>query len=118
MLRFERRPDHPIEKAWKALTEPDLLAEWLAGADLELFEGGQVGPRWQGWHGYYWAGKTKQATTRSGVCKPEKESLPCWEVTSLKKVSGSTTRGCIRSQQSPCGVVVKWFYSHIVHLHQ
>jgi uncharacterized protein YndB with AHSA1/START domain len=46
VLRFERRLGHPIEKAWKALTEPDLLAEWLAEADLELLEGGQVGLRW------------------------------------------------------------------------
>lgn len=59
MLRFERRLGHPIEIAWKPLTEPDLLAEWLAEADLELFEGGQVGLRWQGWHGYYRAEKSE-----------------------------------------------------------
>ena len=59
VLRFERRLGHPIEKAWKMLAEPDLLAEWLAEADLELLEGGQVGLRWQGRHGYYRAEKSE-----------------------------------------------------------
>ena len=47
VLRFERRLEHPIEKVWAALTEPDRLAEWLAEADLDLVEGGSVELRWQ-----------------------------------------------------------------------
>lgn len=47
VLRFERRLNHPIEKVWAALTEPELLADWLAQADLELVEGGSIELRWQ-----------------------------------------------------------------------
>jgi uncharacterized protein YndB with AHSA1/START domain len=47
LLRFERRLDHPIEKVWSALTEPEQLAGWLAAADeLELAVGGRVVLRW------------------------------------------------------------------------
>jgi uncharacterized protein YndB with AHSA1/START domain len=28
-LRFERRLDHPVEKVWRAVTEPDELAKWF-----------------------------------------------------------------------------------------
>jgi uncharacterized protein YndB with AHSA1/START domain len=47
VLRFERRLDHPVERVWAALTEPEQLAGWLAAADeLELVEGGRVVLRW------------------------------------------------------------------------
>jgi uncharacterized protein YndB with AHSA1/START domain len=47
VLRFERRLDHPVERVWRALTEPDELAAWLALAELELTEGGTVVLTWQ-----------------------------------------------------------------------
>ena len=47
VLRFERRLDHPIDRVWAALTEPDELIGWLAEAELELVEGGHVVLRWQ-----------------------------------------------------------------------
>jgi uncharacterized protein YndB with AHSA1/START domain len=28
-LRFERRLDHPIERVWRAITDPDELAQWF-----------------------------------------------------------------------------------------
>jgi uncharacterized protein YndB with AHSA1/START domain len=34
VLRFERRLDHPPEKVWRALTEPDRLREWFP-TDIE-----------------------------------------------------------------------------------
>jgi uncharacterized protein YndB with AHSA1/START domain len=46
VLRFERRLDHPIDRVWAALTEPDELAGWLAAADIDLVEGGPVELRW------------------------------------------------------------------------
>jgi uncharacterized protein YndB with AHSA1/START domain len=46
VLRFERRLDHPIEKVWAALTEPDHMAEWLAAAEVDLVEGGRVKLTW------------------------------------------------------------------------
>jgi uncharacterized protein YndB with AHSA1/START domain len=47
VLRYERRLDHPVERVWAALTEPDQLAGWLAAADeLELVEGGGIALRW------------------------------------------------------------------------
>ncbi|HSJ17292.1 MAG TPA: SRPBCC family protein [Solirubrobacterales bacterium] len=47
VLRYERRLDHPVERVWAALTEPDQLALWLAAVDeLELVEGGRIALRW------------------------------------------------------------------------
>jgi uncharacterized protein YndB with AHSA1/START domain len=46
-LRFQRRLDHPVDRVWAALTEPDELAGWLAEADLELVEGGSIELRWR-----------------------------------------------------------------------
>ena len=47
VIRFERRLGHPVERVWRALTEPDEIAAWLALAELELHEGGRVVLRWQ-----------------------------------------------------------------------
>lgn len=41
-IRFERVLPARIEAAWSYLTEPDLLATWLAQAVIELREGGKV----------------------------------------------------------------------------
>jgi uncharacterized protein YndB with AHSA1/START domain len=47
VLHYERRLDHPVERVWAALTEPDELRTWLAAADeLELTEGGAITLRW------------------------------------------------------------------------
>jgi uncharacterized protein YndB with AHSA1/START domain len=46
VMFFQRRLDHPLERVWAALTEPELLARWLAGADVELAEGGEIELRW------------------------------------------------------------------------
>jgi uncharacterized protein YndB with AHSA1/START domain len=47
IIRFERRLDHPIERVWRAITEPDEMAKWLALAELDLVEGGTVVLTWQ-----------------------------------------------------------------------
>jgi uncharacterized protein YndB with AHSA1/START domain len=47
VLRFERHLDHPVERVWRALTEPDEIAAWLALAELDLREGGSVVLSWQ-----------------------------------------------------------------------
>ena len=47
LIRFERRLHHPVERVWRALTEPDEIAAWLALAELELTEGGRVVLSWQ-----------------------------------------------------------------------
>jgi uncharacterized protein YndB with AHSA1/START domain len=47
VIRFERRISHPVERVWRALTEPDEIAAWLALAELELVEGGRVVLTWQ-----------------------------------------------------------------------
>jgi uncharacterized protein YndB with AHSA1/START domain len=46
-LRFQRRLDHPIERVWEAITEPEQLAGWLAEAEIELVKGGSIELRWQ-----------------------------------------------------------------------
>ena len=47
LIRFERQLDHPVERVWRALTEPDEIAAWLALAELDLTEGGRVVLSWQ-----------------------------------------------------------------------
>ena len=46
VLRFERHLRHPIERVWRAITEPDEIEAWLARADLELAEEGRVALEW------------------------------------------------------------------------
>jgi uncharacterized protein YndB with AHSA1/START domain len=43
-LRFERHLNHPIDRVWNAITDPDELTKWLAGekAIVELRVGGRV----------------------------------------------------------------------------
>ena len=42
-IRFERQIDHPIDKVWKAITEPSSSLKFFSTADLQL--GGQVSIR-------------------------------------------------------------------------
>jgi uncharacterized protein YndB with AHSA1/START domain len=47
VIRVERRLAHPVKRVWRAITEPDEIAAWLALAELELEEGGRVVLTWQ-----------------------------------------------------------------------
>jgi uncharacterized protein YndB with AHSA1/START domain len=47
VIRFQRRLAHPVERVWRAITEPDEIAAWLALAELELEQGGRVMLKWQ-----------------------------------------------------------------------
>lgn len=46
VLHFKRYMQHQPEKIWHALTEPELLATWLAEAELQPAVGGAVKLRW------------------------------------------------------------------------
>jgi uncharacterized protein YndB with AHSA1/START domain len=41
VLRFERRLNHPVEKVWAAITEPEQLVQWLAAAEIDPQPGGK-----------------------------------------------------------------------------
>lgn len=45
-LRFERHLQHPAEKVWAALTQPERLVDWLAEAEVEHVQGGRMQLRW------------------------------------------------------------------------
>ena len=47
VIRFERLLGHPMDRVWRALTEPDEIAAWLALAELDLRPGGRVVLTWQ-----------------------------------------------------------------------
>jgi uncharacterized protein YndB with AHSA1/START domain len=47
VIRFERRLDHPVERVWRAISEPGEMAKWLALTELEPAEGGRVVLTWQ-----------------------------------------------------------------------
>jgi uncharacterized protein YndB with AHSA1/START domain len=47
VIRFQRRLRHPVERVWRALTDADELAAWLALAELDPVEGGRVVLTWQ-----------------------------------------------------------------------
>jgi uncharacterized protein YndB with AHSA1/START domain len=40
VIRFERRLNHPIDRVWTAITEPEQLKQWLAAADIDPIPGG------------------------------------------------------------------------------
>jgi uncharacterized protein YndB with AHSA1/START domain len=43
VLRFERRLKHPVEKVWKAITDPDELAHWFPQrVEGEFVTGGKL----------------------------------------------------------------------------
>lgn len=43
VLRFERRLAHPVEKVWRAITDPAELAHWYPSAvEMEFREGGKI----------------------------------------------------------------------------
>jgi len=43
VLRFERRLTHPVEKVWRAITEPAELSGWFpADMEMDLQEGGKI----------------------------------------------------------------------------
>jgi uncharacterized protein YndB with AHSA1/START domain len=46
LIRFERRLSHPVERVWRAITEPEEIVQWLGEAKLEPVEGGTVFLRW------------------------------------------------------------------------
>jgi uncharacterized protein YndB with AHSA1/START domain len=41
-VQFERILDHPVEKVWRALTQPEQLAKWLAPASITPGPGGSI----------------------------------------------------------------------------
>ncbi|WP_285706552.1 SRPBCC domain-containing protein [Microtetraspora sp. NBRC 16547] len=45
-LHFERRLPHPVERVWRAISEPRHLVEWLAEVEIEPRTGGRVILRW------------------------------------------------------------------------
>jgi uncharacterized protein YndB with AHSA1/START domain len=47
-IRYERRLNHPVEKVWEALTDPERLPAWLGRAEqLELSVGGAYEIHWE-----------------------------------------------------------------------
>ena len=47
VLRYERRLAHPVDRVWRAVTEPSELVGWWAEADIDLRAGGPVQFRWR-----------------------------------------------------------------------
>jgi len=41
-LRFERHFEQPVEEVWQAITEPEHLAEWIGGSEVDLQPGGRI----------------------------------------------------------------------------
>ena len=46
VLRYERRLSHPVERVWRAITQPEEIVHWLGEVELEPVEGGTVVLRW------------------------------------------------------------------------
>jgi uncharacterized protein YndB with AHSA1/START domain len=46
VLRFQRRIPHPVERVWRALTEPVELLRWWGDAEVDLEPGGRFRMAW------------------------------------------------------------------------
>jgi uncharacterized protein YndB with AHSA1/START domain len=45
-MRFERRVRHPIDRVWRAITQPDEIEAWLARAEIDLRPDGRIYLEW------------------------------------------------------------------------
>jgi uncharacterized protein YndB with AHSA1/START domain len=45
-LRFERRLQHPVERVWAAITDPDEIEAWWGRATVDLCPGGAMRIEW------------------------------------------------------------------------
>jgi uncharacterized protein YndB with AHSA1/START domain len=45
-VRFQRRLPHPIERVWRAISEPGEIEAWLARAEVDLEPGGRIHLEW------------------------------------------------------------------------
>jgi uncharacterized protein YndB with AHSA1/START domain len=46
VVRFERRLAQPVERVWRALTDPSELINWWGDAEVDLVAGGRFVMRW------------------------------------------------------------------------
>jgi uncharacterized protein YndB with AHSA1/START domain len=46
VLRYERHLSHPIDRVWRAITDPGEIVRWLAAAEIDLTQGGRVRLEW------------------------------------------------------------------------
>ncbi len=46
LLRYERHLKHPIDRVWRAITDPDEIVRWLAAAEIDLERAGRVRLEW------------------------------------------------------------------------
>ena len=46
VLRFERRLRHPVERVWRAITDPDELEAWWGRVTVDLQPGGSMRIEW------------------------------------------------------------------------
>jgi uncharacterized protein YndB with AHSA1/START domain len=46
IVAFERRLDHPVERVWAAITEPDEIEAWWGRASVDLRAGGTMRIEW------------------------------------------------------------------------
>jgi uncharacterized protein YndB with AHSA1/START domain len=47
VIRFERRLRHPVERVWRAITEPAEAIKWWGKLDIDLTPGGKAVVEWQ-----------------------------------------------------------------------
>ena len=45
-IRFERRLKHPIDRVWRAITDPGEIEAWLARAEVDLRPDGRIHLEW------------------------------------------------------------------------
>ena len=46
VLRYDRRLAHPVDRVWRAVTDPSEVVGWWSEADIDLRVGGRVQFRW------------------------------------------------------------------------
>jgi uncharacterized protein YndB with AHSA1/START domain len=88
-VRFERRLQHPVEKVWRAVTEPAGLAHWFpAEVEVELEEGGRM-------HFVHGDGAAPPADGRVLELDPERAFEFTWGEERLRLELEPTDDGCL-----------------------
>lgn len=96
-LRFERIFAHPIDRVWTALTQPGMIAQWLAPAEIDPRPGGRI---------------RLAFTTSDSVVDSVISEIDPPRVLEYRWVSNGDDRGVVRWELADLGIGTRLLLTH------